>query len=273
MLIFIVSDSTGETGDQVILAAASQFPIENLVTRRFPFVQTNDDVDWVFDDYLRNNDDPANGLIAFTLVSPDLRKYVVQKGETLSIPTMDILGPIMDKIANVKNMDPQLKPGRIREVNQGYFDRIEAIEFAIKYDDGKDHSGFNEADVVLIGISRTSKTPLCIYLAHKSIKAANIPLVPETPVPKQLYQLQKFKVIGLTIQPDVLHTIRVNRLLAMGVKDNSTYSSMERILAELEFGEKVMKRIGCPVIDTSNRAMEETAGKIIQIMQRSIIKQ
>ncbi len=270
MLIFVISDSIGETGTKVIQAATSQFPIDNLEIRRFPFVRDTYTIDKVFEDYQQENSNPANGMIAFTLVSPELRAYTLNKGKALNIVTMDILGPFMEQVARMLNLDPRLKPGLTHQMDQAYYKRVEAIEFAIKYDDGKDNSGLKEADVVLVGISRTSKTPLCMYLAYQAIKAANVPLVPETSVPQELFQLPRFKVIGLTIQPDVLHSIRVNRLKEMGLYEETHYSNMERILKELEYGQQIMKKLGCPVIDTSNKAMEETAGKIMQIMQRSV---
>ena len=271
MLIYLLSDSTGETGGKLIQAATSQFNIEDLEIRRLPFVRDQYAVDQAFDEYEKElTQKHKNGMIAFTLVSPDLRNYTLNKGQSRNIVTMDILGPYVEQISHMLKLDPRLKPGLTHQIDKAYHKRVEAIEFAIKYDDGKDNNGLKEADVVLIGISRTSKTPLCMYLAYQSIKAANVPLVPETPVPEELFSMPRFKVIGLTIQPDVLHNIRVNRLKEMGLYAETSYTNMERILKELDYAQSLMKKIGCPIIDISNKAMEETAGKIMQIMQRSV---
>lgn len=272
MLIYVLSDSVGETGDKVIQAATSQFAISDLEIRRFPFVRDEYAIKQVFEEFINEQKENQNGLIAFTLVSPELRSYTINQGLVYKIPTMDILGPFVEQIADLLHLDPRLKPGLTHQIDKAYHRRIEAIEFAIRYDDGKDNQGIKEADVVLIGISRTSKTPLSMYLAYQAIKAANIPLVPETPVPSELFNLPRFKVIGLSIKPDVLHTIRVNRLKEMGFQSESTYANLDRILLEIDYAESIMKKIGCPIIDISNKAMEETAGKIMQIMQRSVEK-
>jgi regulator of PEP synthase PpsR (kinase-PPPase family) len=272
MLIYVLSDSVGETGTKVIEAVASQFAVPDLEIRRFPFISDEFSVSQVFDEFLKEKKDPQHGLIAYTLVSPELRAFTAKQGLDKGIPTMDILGPYVDQFANILNLDPRLKPGLTHKIDNAYHRRIDAIEFAIRYDDGKDNQGIAEADVVLIGISRTSKTPLSMYLAYQAIKVANVPLVPETPVPSALFTLPRFKVIGLSIKPEVLHSIRVNRLREMGIQSEGNYASLDRILMEIDYAEGIMKKIGCPIIDISNKAMEETAGKIMQIMQRSVEK-
>lgn len=153
-----------------------------------------------------------------------------------------------------------------------YFRKVEAIEFAVKYDDGRDPRGLLRADVVLIGVSRTSKTPLSMYLANKRFKVANVPLVPEVDPPEELYLVPRQKCIGLTINPEQLNVIRTERLKALGLTAQANYASMERILSELDFAERIMKKVGCPVINVSNKAVEETANKIIEIIRRGEIK-
>jgi len=272
MLVYVLSDSVGETGTKVIQAVTSQFVVPDLEIRRFPFVRDEISIVEAFDEFTREKKENQKGLIAYTLVSPELRSFAAKEGEKRGIPTIDILGPYVDQFARILNLDPRLKPGLTHQIDQAYHRRIEAIEFAIRYDDGKDSQGIEDADLVLIGVSRTSKTPLSMYLAYQAIKVANVPLVPEIPVPSALFNQPRFKVIGLTIKPEVLHTIRVNRLREMGIQSNGNYASLERILKEIEYAEGIMKKIGCPIIDISNKAMEETAGKIMQIMQRSVEK-
>jgi regulator of PEP synthase PpsR (kinase-PPPase family) len=165
--------------------------------------------------------------------------------------------------------EPKNEPGLIRKLDEKYFKKVEAIEFAVKYDDGKDPRGLKKADIVLIGISRTSKTPLSMYLAHKNIKVANVPLVPEVPVPDEIFEVPPKKIIGLTTNPIKLNEIRQERLKALGLSNEANYASMERILEELDYAEGLMKRLGCPVIDVSTKAVEESANIIMDIMKQN----
>jgi regulator of PEP synthase PpsR (kinase-PPPase family) len=148
-----------------------------------------------------------------------------------------------------------------------YFRRVAAVEFAVKHDDGKEPRGFSKADVVLIGISRTSKTPLSMYLAHQGIMVANLPLVPEVEPPEELFFLQPEKVIGLIINPQQLRQIRQERIKTLGLNDDANYVSVERIEAELKYARSIMKKIGCTVFDVSNKAVEEVANRIIQLIK------
>jgi len=156
------------------------------------------------------------------------------------------------------------KPGLIHQLDENYFKKVEAVEFAVKYDDGRDFTGVLHADIVLVGVSRTSKTPLSMYLAHKTFKVANVPLVPEIQPPEQLFTVNKHKIIGLIINPDKLNMIRCERLKTLGLPDNANYANMERIKYELDYARSIMARIGCKVIDVSNKAVEETASVILE---------
>lgn len=209
-----------------------------------------------------------NGLIAFTIVIEDIKNYLLKKANELGVKTVDIMGPMMDALQSMYQLPPKMKPGLVRQLDEEYFRKVEAIEFAVKYDDGRDPRGLLKADVVLIGVSRTSKTPLSMYLAHKRIKVANVPLVPEVEPPDELYEITNKKVIGLKINPDKLNGIRTERLKSLGLTAQANYANYERILEELEFAEKVMKRVGCPVIDVSNKAIEETASIVIEMIKR-----
>lgn len=207
----------------------------------------------------------SNSIIAYTLVLPDLKERLAQLVAAKKIPSVDILGPMIDAMRKVTNIVPKLEPGLLRRLDEEYFRKVEAIEFAVKYDDGKDPRGLVFADVVLIGVSRTSKTPVSMYLAHKRIKAANVPLVPEVAPPEELFTVARRKVVGLTISPQLLNEIRQERLKALGLTKNADYANMERILRELDYADHIMTRIGCPVIDVTNRAVEETASKVLEI--------
>lgn len=181
---------------------------------------------------------------------------------------VDLLSPLMNAFATRFNQQPYHRPGLIRKLDEEYFKKIAAIEFAVKYDDGRDPRGITKADIVLIGVSRTSKTPLSMYLAHQRFKVANVPLVPEVPPPDELFAVPRKNCIGLIISPDKLNEIRGERLRALGLASQANYASFERILYEMDFAEKIMKRVGCPIIDVSNKAVEETAGLILEVLKK-----
>ncbi|NLT95580.1 MAG: kinase/pyrophosphorylase [Clostridia bacterium] len=262
-VIYIISDSLGETAEFVARAAAIQFNGAGVEFRRIPYV--NDP------DHLREVVEEAslyNSLIAYTLVVEDLKTVLEEEAAKKNLLTVDILDPMMKAIYQLTGYEPRREPGLLHKLDDDYFRKIEAVEFAVKYDDGKDPRGILYADIVLVGVSRTSKTPLCMYLAHKRLKAANIPLVPEVSPPDELFTLPRGKVVGLTIKPHILNEIRQERLKTLGLVSNADYASMERILKELDYAESIMKRLGCPVVDVSNKAVEETASKILQIYYR-----
>ena len=187
-----------------------------------------------------------------------------------------MLTPVLDSIESVIGEAPLQETGMLRKLNDRYFKRVESVEFAVKYDDGKDPRGVLKADLVIIGVSRTSKTPLSMYLANKNIKVANIPLVPEAKVPPELFQIPSKKIVGLTNSPEKLNEIRTERLRALGLSTanagENKYANMDRILEEIEFAESLMKKIGCPIINVSNKAIEETAEKIITYLKRNGMK-
>lgn len=259
----MISDSLGETAEFVVKAAASQFNSGHAEIRRIPYVNDEEYIEQVVAEAAEDK-----AMIAFTLVVQRLRECVIKNARKLDVVAVDILGPMLDAIAQTSHKSPKMEPGLLYKMDEEYFNRVEAIEFAVKYDDGKDPRGINFADVVLIGISRTSKTPLCMYLAHKRIKAANIPLVPEVNPPEELFKVSPRKIIGLTVRPEVLNPIRQERLKSLGLVPSADYANMERILKEIEYAEEIMNKIGCPIIDVSNKAIEETAGKVLHIFYR-----
>lgn len=265
LIIYVISDSVGETAQQVAKAAISQFMInDNYEIRRFPYV-----VDKKFLIEILNSGKNENAIIIYTLVDESLstltREYCLKEG----LSNIDLMSPILTEIAKKTDKKPKREPGIIRKLDESYFKRVEAIEFAVKYDDGKDPRGVLKSDIVLVGISRTSKTPLSMYLANKNIKVANVPLVPEIPLPKELDDINPNKIIGLTNTPEKLNKIRQERLKALGLSSNANYANIERILQELEYSDTIMKRLGCPVIDVSNKAIEETAGIILDLIKEN----
>ncbi|AIM15638.1 MULTISPECIES: pyruvate, water dikinase regulatory protein [Neobacillus] len=263
-IIYVVSDSVGETAELVTKAAISQFNGSGMTLKRFPYVEDKEHIEEVIS--LVSLD---NGMIAYTLVKPEMRTFMKERAEEEGIPAVDLIGPIMDKIQEFTGKTPLCEPGLVRKLDEDYFKKVEAIEFAVKYDDGRDPRGILKADIVLIGVSRTSKTPLSQYLAHKRLKVANVPLVPEVDPPEELFKVPKEKCFGLKISPEKLNHIRRERLISLGLNDQASYANINRIKEELDFFEKVVNKIGCPVIDVTNKAVEETANVIINYFQKS----
>lgn len=261
--VFIVSDSIGETAEMVVRAAASQFNSGSMEIRRIPNISDIDTLDEVV-----HQAAASKFLIAYTLVVDELAEHLQAEAAKYNVICVDILGPLVYAFKQASNLEPKREPGLLRKVDEMYYRRVEAVEFAVRYDDGKDPRGIDLADIVLVGVSRTSKTPLSMYLAHKRIKVANVPLVPEVNPPEELFKAERGKVIGLTINPDQLNHIRAERLKTLGLKGQASYANPERILEEIDYGNTIMKKLGCPVIDVTNKAVEETASRILEIYYR-----
>ncbi|MDR7869106.1 MAG: pyruvate, water dikinase regulatory protein [Sporomusaceae bacterium] len=265
--MYILSDSIGETGELVVRAAASQFNAGNIDVRRIPYLNTARDVEDAMLEVAA-----CQAAVVYTLVRPDLREVLVAKAQELAVVCVDIMGPIISCLAAVTGRQPRLEPGLIHKLDEAYFSKLEAVEFAVKYDDGKQPWGLAKADLVVVGVSRTTKTPLCMFLAHKGIKAANVPLVPEVPVPEDLLGLPAEKVVGLTINPSLLHEIRRERLKTLGLAEGVDYANLERIYQELDYAQRIMHKIGCPIVDVTNKAVEETAAKILEHYRKGACK-
>lgn len=257
--IYAVSDSMGETAEQLSKSVIKQFDITNFEIKIVPYINDINDVDNLIAKAANEN-----SIIIFTIVVEDLKNYLIDKALENNIAAVDVMTPAMLTLIDKLGITPKREPGLNRKLDEKYFKKIEAVEFAVKYDDGKDTKGILLSDVVLIGVSRTSKTPLSMYLAHKNVKVANIPLVPEVSPPEELKLISPKKIIGLTLDSDYLNKIRKERLKAMGLKDTANYASLERIFKELEYAEKIYKNLNCKVIDTTNRAVEETASIILE---------
>lgn len=268
LIIYVISDSVGETAQQVTKAAISQFNMsDDYEIRRFPYVM---DENFLLE--ILNGGKSEDAIIVYTLVDENLLNKTKEFCEREGLSHIDLMTPLLKEIALKTSTKPKREPGIIRKLDESYFKRVEAIEFAVKYDDGKDPRGILKADIVLVGVSRTSKTPLSMYLANKNIKVANVPLVPEIPIPKELFEIDTKNIIGLTNTPEKLNKIRQERLRALGLSSNASYANLDRILLELDYSEETMKKIGCPVIDVSSKAIEETAGIIIDIIKENGLK-
>lgn len=258
-VVYVISDAAGDTGEAVVKAAAAQFDSKGIEIRRAPFVTCQNDIDRVMKEVLNNC-----AIIVFTLVIPHLREYLIKQAIHFRIEYVDLLSPVIDRLEQRLGQSSRHQPGIIHQMDEDYFKRIEAVEFAVKYDDARDSSGILKADIVLVGVSRTSKTPLSMYLAHKKYKVANVPLVPEIKPPKELFIIPGQKIIGLKISPSKLNEIRKERLKSLGLSSSASYANKDRIQRELDYAAELMKQLGCFTIDVSNKAVEETAGTILE---------
>jgi len=261
--IYVLSDSVGETAELVMKAGLSQFKDEHYLIKRLPYVNSREGID----KSLQLVKD-KKGLIGFTLVDPILRKYLNNKAKSLNIHAIDIMGPVIEPLENLFDKKPLLEPGIVHKLDEDYFKKVEAIEFAVKYDDARDSGGIKKADIILLGVSRTSKTPLSQYLALKRLKVANIPIVPEVEPPAELFKVDPGKCIGLSISPEKLTGIRIERLKSLGLGDQASYANIQRIHEELKYFNYIVEKIRCHVIDVSTKEVEETANIILQMNKK-----
>lgn len=259
--LYAVSDSIGETGELIARAAIRQFN-DNYEIKRYPYIEEEKQIYEIFEDAkLRKS------IIIYTTVSEKNRELFEKMGKALNIPTIDVMSPPMNALEKLLGHPPKREPGIIRRMDENYFRKVEAIEFAVKYDDGKDPRGIKKADICLVGISRTSKTPLSMYLAHKNYKVANVPLIPEVPPPKELFEKDNRRLVGLIANPIKMNEIRQERLKALGLDNTANYANIDRIRRELEYSKEIMKKIDCIQIDVSNKAIEETASIVLEHMR------
>jgi len=259
--LHIVSDATGETAARLVLALEAQFPNQPFVEIRHPRVENVEDLHIAVQ---QARGRPA--VMVYTLVEPELRDAMRQLCRRSRVHYCDLLGHPIDSISRVAGVAAQMTPGVRAPLDAQYFKRIEAIEFAVKYDDGVGR-GLDEADIVLVGVSRTSKTPLSIYLGYLGHKAANIPVVRGIDLPEELFEIDPAKIVGLTIDAERLVDIRTARVRSMGAP-RKRYAELEVIYAELEEASAVHRRLRCPVIDVSELSVEETAMRIIRLVER-----
>ena len=260
--IVVISDGTGETAKNVIHAALRQFDQQGLVTRVFPNCESHEQIHQAL-----HHAFSQSAFAVSTLVHADARTYAEQQAQDLGVPYADLFGDLIDALQAFLCAEPAEVAGLKHQTDANYFRRIEAVEFTVKADDGKEPRMLNNADIVLIGVSRTSKTPLSTYLAHKGFKVGNVPIVLDQPLPNQLFQVDANRIFALTIDPSALQHIRRSRLRAMGMQ-RLNYDDLDYILAELEYAEHLFRgHPTWPVIDVTNKAVEETAANILGVLQ------
>ena len=261
--VYIISDGTGETAANMTRAAVVHYSKFDFHIMRNKNVRNESQVESVVNEAFKRG-----AMIVHTVVSPTLRKFLEEKAAEKNLLQVDLLGPLLlslDQFLNVENKDREA--GKLREVDETYFRRVEAIEFSVRHDDGKVTADLDKADIILVGISRTSKTPLSLFLGYKGWKVANIPLVKGTPLPEQLFEIDQRKVVGLTIEPSSLQKIRENRLEKFGQDPGGSYARLDNIYEEIEYAKSIFQKYKrWPVLNVTDRALEETASEITRIV-------
>lgn len=259
MNILVISDSSGATAFTIAKTAASQFTNIDVEYKRYPFIQTNSILKGILKLALE-----TDAMIFHTLVNPSLSKYVYDFCKENKLYEFDCIQKPMYLISQKMNTNPEIVPGMVHDLNDKYFNRISAIEFAVTNDDGKNPSGLLQADIVILGISRTSKTPLSLYLANQNIKVANLPIGPGMQLPEEIWNVDKEKIIGLTNTITNLKKIRKERMLAYGLDTDTPYSSSEYIEKEINYANDLYKKLNCIKINVHNKSIEETATVITE---------
>ncbi len=266
--LHLLSDSTGETLENIAKAGIAQFENVEAIRHFWPMVRSELHLDRIMEEIAVNP-----GLVLFTLANSDLRRKLENRCRALGLPHVAALDTVTDAMSNILGQETRNRPGRKHILDEAYFARIEAIQFTIAHDDGVGHDNWEEADIVLAGVSRASKTPTSIYLANRGYKTANIPLVIESPPPSNLYRLKHPMVVGLTISPERLVQVRRNRLLSLNQAPETSYVDIERVHAEVTFARRLFSDNGWPVIDMTRRSIEEAAAAIINLFNERVLKE
>jgi len=261
--LHLLSDSTGETLENLAKAALVQFDASDSVVKHFwPMVRSESHLDRILVDITKNP-----GLVLFTVVNSDTRGKLEARCRVLGIPAVAVLDAVTDALSNMLGQQAKARPGRQHALDDAYFKRVDAIQFTIAHDDGLQHENWEQADIILAGVSRTSKTPTSIYLANRGFKTANIPLVPESPPPAALYNLKNPLIVGLVTGAEKLVQIRRNRLLSLNQSPDTAYVDEDKIKSELKYARRIFADNGWPIIDVSRRSIEESAAAIINMKQ------
>ena len=260
--IYLISDSTGETLDRIFLALKAQFKNIDYKVHSYSFTRTENQILKILDDAKKNE----NSVILYTIVDNNLAKYLASVSEQKKIPCFGVLGNLILNFSKILNQKASHEPSGQHVLNEEYYDRIEAIQFTMNHDDGNLLNDIEKSDIILVGVSRTSKTPTSIYLANKGFKTSNIPLVNENSLPKKLRENPQITcVVGLNTEPERLVDLRKNRMNSLRETENTKYTSIENIKKEILDAKKTFQKYKWPSIDVTRKSVEETAASIIKI--------
>ena len=262
--IYLVSDSTGETIDRIFTALKSQFSHFDYQIHQHSFTRTKNQIKEI----LKSAKKQKHTIILYTLVDYSLAEYLTKNSEKNDIPCYGVLGDLISKFSKILNQKSLNIPSRQHKLNDEYYDRVEAIQFTMRHDDGNDVKDIVESDIIILGVSRTSKTPTSIYLANRGYKTSNIPLINENSIPESIKKNpKKICIIGLTTDPERLIDLRKNRLKSLRENEKTDYTNLKKISEEVKEARKAFKKYKWPVIDVTRKSVEETAASIIKIYE------
>ena len=261
--IYLISDSTGDTLDRIFLALKAQFKNFEYKVHQYSFTRTQNQITKIVEKTKENN----SPIILYTIVDSKLAKYLAKSSKKKNVPCFGVLGDLILNFSKLLNQKALHIPSGQHILNEEYYDRIEAIQFTMNHDDGNNTENILESDIILVGVSRTSKTPTSIYLANKGLKTSNIPLVNDMSIPDDIVKSKTLCVIGLTTEAERLYDIRRNRLNSLKENEASDYTNLEKIRLEVEQSKKIFKANKWPTIDVTRKSVEETAASIIKIFE------
>jgi regulator of PEP synthase PpsR (kinase-PPPase family) len=260
--VIIISDGTGETATAITRAAMTQFPEKEIFFTRYKNVRTKEQIDGILQEAAIHHD-----VVVYTIVSLELRNYITEVTRREHVRSVDLLGPLLTAFSNFFESEPNYTPGLLHAVNDDYYKRVAAIEFTLNHDDGRNIESLEASDVILVGISRTSKTPLSIYLSLEGVKVVNVPIIKDLPLPEKLFQVDQRKIFGLTIEPETLHLIRKNRLSRLGAVDEGDYADYTKVVEEIDWANKLFEENKrWPIFNVTGKALEETAAEILKLL-------
>ena len=261
--VYLISDSTGETLDRIFMALKAQFNNFDYDLNQFSFTRTENQITTILND-AKKQESP---IILYTVVNSKLAKFLAEEANKKNIPCFGVLGDLILNFSKILNEKATHQPSAQHVLDEDYYKRIEAIQFTMNHDDGNNTENILESDIILVGVSRTSKTPTSIYLANKGLKTSNIPLVNDMSIPNDIIKSKKLCVIGLTTEAERLYDIRRNRLNSLKENEASDYTNLEKIRLEVEQSKKIFKKNNWPTIDVTRKSVEETAASIIKIFE------
>jgi hypothetical protein len=265
--LHLVSDATGETINSIARACLVQFEDITVQEHYWSLIRTKRQLDMVFEGLQQ-----WPGLVLYTFVDDELRRELMYFCHRRGMPSLSVLEPVLTAMTNVFGVPSARKPGRQHTLDAEYFARIDAVNFALAQDDGNRIDHIDEADVIVLGVSRTSKTPTCVYLAHRGVRAANIPIIPGAPLMTDLTQFEKPLIVGLTKDPDNLVEIRRSRMHLIQEGEGGAYIDPEKVREEVQEARRLYTRIGCPILDVTRRSVEETAAEIIMLLNKHMLE-
>jgi regulator of PEP synthase PpsR (kinase-PPPase family) len=262
-MVYIVSDATGGTGQRVVQAALAQFRDAQVSVELRPGVLEEAQLEELIEEAAHHG-----GTIVHTLALPTLREIMMEKGRAHHVVTIDLLGPLVHRLSDCLELAPLARPGLLRQLDESYLQRIDAINFAVRHDDGRNPEDLPQAELVLVGVSRTSKTPISVFLAYRGWRVANVPLIADIDPPPALKRVERSKIVNLTIDPERLVLLRKARVSRMGRGLSLNYATQNQVQRELDWAELLLRRHRWATINVTNKSIEECAAEIIALQRR-----